>query len=230
VTTRSAAIDDLFDPLPGARVHVHRYLSDPVDLLRRHEKHCAAFVIKQPVHHRADEFFAVLSHFHERWVVHQVDRGLLVETSAGLFRPTVRLALRGLRAFFDPFEESFDLRKLIAIVLGGFALPLVASLALMDARVPVVAMIEGLTGLGSAAALAAAMAPVMWLGGAIVGWTMPNNTFVWPAICAWAGSRLLLGDAAGDWLAMGIWLFALAGVIGAANQASRWRHRILGLL
>jgi hypothetical protein len=230
VTTRSQAGNDLFEPLPGSRVHVHRYTRDPLDLKHEHDEHCKAVGTKQPVFHAHDEFAAVITGYHERWIAHQTAVGLLAETRDGQFRATFKLALRGVMAFFNPFEESFDLWKGMGVLLGGIALPMLAGLMLMDARMPLVAHLETMMGLGHAVALAAAMAPVMWLSGGVVGAIFPNNTFLWPALCAWLGSRVFLGEAGESWMALGIWLFALLLVPLAAGQGAKLKHRLTGLV
>ncbi len=56
-------------------------------------------------------------------MTHQVNRGLLKPTGDDEYGPTLRLALRGVRSFFNPFEEGLDLWKLAAVLLGGITLP-----------------------------------------------------------------------------------------------------------
>ncbi len=224
VNTRSRSITDLFDLLPGYRRHVH-VTRDPLALHRHHDQHCRERTGASPQPVVADRLLARMAEFHERWIAHQIARGLLRERDAQTCGATLRLALRGVGSFFNPFGDRFSLARLLAGLAAGLGAPLVAALALSYASVPLVATLENLLPLSNHLAEMLALAPVLLAGAASVGWILESRAVVWaPLLVSLAGWLALPHTTPDEWVCL-TWLLLLLATSAVANGASNLRHR-----
>jgi len=224
VNTRSRAITDLFDPVPGYQRHIH-LTRDPLALHRHHERHCRERTATSARSLSADRVLPRLTEFHERWIAHQMQRGLLRERDTKWCGATVRLALCGVVSFFNPFGDRFSLARLLAGLAAGLAAPLLAALALSQPNVQVVSEIQSIVPMSNHLAEILALAPVLLAGAASVGWIFESRAVVWAPLFASLAGWLTLPAATPDPAARAAWLVVLIGTTLVANSTSNSRHR-----
>jgi hypothetical protein len=229
VATRSAAADDPFDLMPGYRRFVHSHTDDALSLKQLHDTHCKGLEQKQPQHLEPAAFFDHLRDYHQRWVAYQQERGLLrrLKNDDEQAGATVRLALRGIGTFFNPFAEGFTLQRFVlALTLGLFA----PALAIAALHQPALGLIPGLveaTGWDESLVFTLAMAPVLLAGAAAVGWIFTGNAFLWSFLIAYASSRLLLPEGVDADLPRAVWIGTLASAPLLAQRVESFRNRRL---
>ncbi|HEY5657458.1 MAG TPA: hypothetical protein VIY27_06685 [Myxococcota bacterium] len=224
VNTRSRAVTDLFDLPPGYRRYVH-VTRDPLALHRHHERHCRAHTAASPQAVIGDGLLARLAEFHERWIGHQIGRGLLRERDAHTCGPTLRLALRGTLSFFDPFGDRFSLLRLLAGLAAGLGAPLIAVLALSHPSFPVVARLQSLLPLSNGLAEMLALTPVLLASAASVGWIFESRAVVWAPLLISLAGWLALPHATPDPAVRLTWLLVLLGASLTAHAAANTRLR-----
>jgi hypothetical protein len=220
VNTRSATMTDLLDVPPGMELHVHRGASGPEELLRHHERHCEPHKIREPVYRSPEELEDRLNAMHSRWLAHQEQRRLLRPRDAAPYGPTVRLALRGIRTFLDPFADQFAFPRLALALLAGFAVPVIA-IAALSVSSPFAALGAAF---GEERALLAAMAPLLLLASASVGWILDQKGMLWGLLFTWLCGRWFLPEAA-DALVLAGWLGTLLGCALISGFATSLRNR-----
>jgi hypothetical protein len=229
VNTRSRSITDLFDLPPGYRRYIH-ITRDPLALYRHHDRHSRERGAASPQPVIADRLLARLAEFHERWIAHQIDRGLLRERNPRTCGATLRLALRGVGAFFDPFGDRFSVPRLLAGLAAGLGAPLIAALALGHPSLPLMATLQSLLPMSNHLAEMLMLAPVFLAGAAGVGWMLESRAVVWaPLLVSLAGWLALPHTTPDEWVRL-TWLLLLLGTSAVANGASNLRHRSQALV
>lgn len=224
VNTRSRAITDLFDLPPGYLRYVH-VTRDPLALHQHHDRHCREHTAASPQPVIGDRLLARLAEFHERWIAHQIGRGLLRERDAQWCGATLRLALRGVASFFNPFGDRFSLARLLAGLTTGLAAPLLAALALGHPSLPLVATVQSLAPMSNHLAEMLTFAPVFLASAATLGWIFESRAVVWSPLLASLAGWLVLPPATPDAGARLAWLLVLLGTSAVANSVSNARHR-----
>jgi len=224
VNTCSRAITDLFDLVPGYERHV-QLTRDPLALKRHHERHCRDHAAASVRPLTPDRVIPRLAEFHEGWIAFQMSRGLLRERDAEWCGATLRLALRGVVSFFNPFGDRFSPARLLAALATGLAAPLLAALALGHPTVHLVSTVQSIAPMSNHLAEILALAPVFLAGAASVGWIFESRAIVWAPLLASLAGWLALPPVTPDATARAAWLFVLLGATVVANGASNLRHR-----
>jgi hypothetical protein len=227
VNTRSAAIDDPFDLLPGYHRYVHPRISDPLVLKQEHAAHCEPFAVKEAQHCDPAAMLDRLRAYHLRWITHQEDRGLLRRLRGDDVQDgaTVRLALRGIASFFNPFAEGFTTSKFLLALALGFAAPVLAITALDRAELPVVSSLMHATGLAEPLVRLLVMAPILLAGAAAAGWIFTGHALLWGFLVTYASSRLVLPAGLDDDLARAVWIGTLLAAPAVAQRVETFRNR-----
>ena len=130
LSTRNAEISDVLEALPTHIIQEQKGVRDPAKLKLAHDERARSLLIHGPVFSRPDEFEQAFDDFHERWCLHQIDRGLLVPRSddAQQLRPTVKAGLRGIANFLNPVADNFTLPRFLLAVILGLVVPVAALL------------------------------------------------------------------------------------------------------
>ncbi len=225
VSTRTAAVDDLFDPLPGHECHVHRYGADPETLRNHHQRHCERHLLKQPVHMSPGGILPGFLAHHERWTAHQVSRGLLRDRNAAEYGTSFKLALRGVLSFYNPFGDRFTMLRLLLGLLAGLAPPLLAALALAGAPAPWLVQLEASLGASPAAAQLLVLGASLLASAAAVGWIFESRAVVWSPILACLAGLLVLPESVPEPGLRAAWTGVLLATAVVANALSNLRHR-----
>jgi hypothetical protein len=229
VNTRSRTITDLFDLLPGYRRYVH-VTRDPLTLHQHHDHHCREHTAASPQPVIADRLLARMAEFHERWIAHQMGRGLLRERDAQTCGASLRLALRGVGSFFNPFGDRFSLPRLLAGLAAGLGAPLIAVLALGHPGVPLVATVQSLAPMSHHLAEMLTLAPVLLASAATLGWIFESRAVVWAPLLVSLAGWLALPHTTPDAGVRLVWLLLLLGTSAVANSTSNARHRSQALV
>jgi hypothetical protein len=224
VNTRSTSVSDLFDVPPLHHSYIHR-TRDLRALKRHHDSHCRPYQAAgvRPV--RADRVLARLAEFHQVWIAHQIARGLLRVRDTEWCGPTLRLALRGIASFFNPFGDRFSALRLLVAIASGGAVPLLVALALNHPGVPVISIVQGLVPMSNDLAVILALAPVFIAAAASVGWILESRAVMWAPLLASLVGWLTLPASTPDAIARAAWLLVLLATSAAGNGVSNARHR-----
>lgn len=216
--TRSAELSTLFDALPHQVHQAFPGLHDVARLKARHLARAEALRSREPVFAHGRDMLHEAREHHVRWVAFQEQRGLLERLPDGQCRPTVRLALRGVAAYFNPLADNFTLPRFLAGLALGSLLP--AGGVLLAPAVPVPALLEAFP----AAFRLAVLGLAFGLGGAAVGWLFTGKCFVWSLALGYLPLRLLGEQGAFAGAALVLWQG------WAADRVAAWRLRrqILG--
>jgi hypothetical protein len=223
VNTRSTAVTDLFDLPAGYARHIHPTRS-PRTLKQLHERHCQRQkVAAVPV--QASELLARMGDFHRRWIAHQLDRGLLRVVDDEWCGATVRLALRGIRSFFNPFGDRFSPLRLLVGLAAGLTAPLLVAIALSLPSLSLVPQVQSVIPVSSHLAEVLTLAPALLLAAAAVGWIFESRAVVWAPLLASGVGWLALPASSPDAFARAAWLGVLLATPVLANGVSNLRHR-----
>jgi hypothetical protein len=229
VNTRSTSVTDLFHLLPGCERHIH-YTRDPLALKRHHDRHCRAHDTAAPRPVQATALLTRMGEFHQRWIAHQIDRGLLRVVDAESCGATLRLALRGIASFFNPFGDRFSLPRMLAGLAAGLAVPLVAAFAVTLPPVYLTTQVQSLAPMSNHMAEILTLVPVFLLASAGVGWIFESRAVVWAPLLASLAGWLALPSSTPDTAARAAWLLVLIGTSLLANSVSNLRHRRQALI
>jgi hypothetical protein len=224
VNTRSTSVSDLFDVPPRHYSFVHR-TRDLAALKRHHERHCSPHQTAGVRSVRADRVLVRLSNFHESWIAHQIGRGLLRVRDAEWCGPTLRLALRGIASFFNPFGDRFSALRLVGALASGVASPLVVALALGHPSVAATSIVQSLAPMSNHLAEILTLAPVFVAAAAAVGWILESRAVMWAPLLASLVGWLVLPASTPDPAARAAWLAVLLATSAVANGVSNARHR-----
>ena len=226
VATRSAAVDELFDLLPGYELNVHRETDDPAELRRLHERHCEQHLVKQPVYTPPAAVLPKFCAFHERWGAHQVARGLLRVRDENDYGATFKLALRGVLSYFNPFGDRFTVLRLLLGVLVGLAPPMLAALAVAGPAAPWLRGLEVGLGWGPAAPELLVLGAALLASAAAVGWVFESRAVVWSPILACVAGLLVVPETVPEPGLRAAWAGVLLATPVVANALSNFRHRL----
>ena len=221
LSTRNAEISDVLEALPTHIIQEQKGVRDPAKLKLAHDERARSLQIHGPVFSRPDEFEQAFDDFHERWCLHQVERGLLVPRSDDprRLRPTVKAGLRGIANFLNPMADNFTLpRFLLALVLGA-VVPVAALLWLAGPGSWLVTRIAAATGLSPVFCLTACLALILTGVGALVGHLFLGKAFIWVFLLTYFVLRLIGPD--GTWTAVALSLWT--GIV--ANWTTSLRER-----
>jgi hypothetical protein len=213
LTTVNAELSSVFDRMPHQVKQKCVGVGDPSLLKARHDRKAAELAARQPRSPHGVDPLEEFREFHRRFCDFQVARGLLVPVNAaGRHHPTIRTALRGVANFYNPMADNFTPGRLMAAVLAGAGLPLIAAwlVDLQAAGRP-----EGFPFIAFPPAQRVAFLGSMWLmAGGAVGWIFSSKQMIWAAILGYISLRLTHGSAS---------VLAAVVMAMAAEAASRIR-------
>jgi len=225
LSTRNAEISNVLEDLPAHVIQEQKGTRDPAKLKLAHDERARSLVIHGPLYSRPEEFVQAFDDFHERWCLHQIERGLLVPRSDDprQLRPTLKAGLRGIANFLNPVADNFTLPRFSLAVVLGLVVPVAALLWLGGPGSWVVARAAAATGLSPQACLTACLALILTGVGALVGHLFLGKAFIWSFLMTYVVLRLI--GPAGAWtaVALGLW----TGIVANWTAGIRERHQKL---
>jgi hypothetical protein len=207
LSTRNAEISDVLEALPEHIIQERKGVRHPAKLKLEHDERANSLLIHGPLYSRPDEFEIAFDDFHERWCLHQIDRGLLVPRSDDpqRLRPTVKAGLRGIANFLNPMADNFTLpRFLLAVVLGA-VLPVATLLWLGGPGSWLVIRIATETGLSPVFCLTACLALILTGVGALIGHLFLGKAFIWGFLVTYVVLRLIGPQGAWTAVVLSLW-------------------------
>jgi hypothetical protein len=187
LTTRNMQAKSIMDQPPYEVLQERPGLSDPAQLKREHDRKAAT--MGQPVAPPADakSVFADIQSEHQRFSDFYLQKGdLSLEIGAESYTITDKVLSRAIRNHLDPFGQNLPLRRFLPAALVAIGLPLLAITKL--------APIAAHAALGSAfppftAGRLVVLASYL-VAGAILGYLLENNTFLWTLLLTYLAFRV----------------------------------------
>lgn len=208
--TNNAQLSSLFERMPHQVVEVLPAIGDVERLKQRHDRRVEELRHKGERWPQGRDVVAELVEFHRRWIDFHVSRGALRwDATAQVYRPTTKLAVRGVAAFFNPLRDNFSLARLFLGLAAGVGTPWLGELAM--GHWPTVALLSGW--LGSTGRVAFVVPAVAFtIAGAAVGWLFTNKSFIWAFLLGFIAVRVVGVETT---LLMPLWMGVVADRLGA---------------
>jgi hypothetical protein len=221
LSTRNAEISEVLDVLPMHVVQERKGVKDPGKLKLTHDKRARDLLIHGPLYSSPDDFVQVFDEFHERWCLHQIEKGLLVPRSDDpqRLRPTVKAGLRGIANFLNPIADNLTMQRFLLAVVLGITVPAAAMAWLAGPGLWLVDRTAAVSGLTPESCLLGCMGVLVTGVGVVVGLLFVGKSFIWSFLLTYILLRLI--GPAGLWatVALGLW----SGIV--ANWAAGRRER-----
>ncbi len=221
LSTRNAEISDVLATVPGHIIQERKDVGDPAKLKLAHDTRARDLLVHGPLHSRPDDFERAFDEFHERWCLHQIDRGLLVPRSDDpqRLRPTVKAGLRGIANFVNPLADNFTVSRFVAAIVLGIVAPVAAVHWLRGQGWWVVTGLAAETGLSPELCATGCTAAVLSGVGVLVGTLFVGKAFIWGFLLSYAVVRMTGPTGAWTALALSLWVAIVA------DRAAIWRER-----
>jgi hypothetical protein len=225
LSTRNAEISDVLEALPTNVIQEQKGVRSPAKLKLAHDERARSLLIHGPLFSRPDEFEQAFDDFHERWCLHQIDRGLLVPRSddAQQLRPTIKAGMRGIANFLNPVADNFTLPRFLLAVILGLVVPVAALVWLGGSGSWLVTRVAAETGLSPQACLTACLALILTGVGALVGHLFLGKAFIWGFLVTYVVLRLI--GPAGAWTTVTLSLWT--GIVASWTTGLRERRQKL---
>lgn len=186
LTTRNRKLSVLDCP-PFQIVQEYPQLDDPAELKRLHDVRAQSMGC--PVAPPADlaGIFKDLQSEHERFSLYRVASGTLrLLPDGGGYVATDKTFWRGIRNYLNPFAHSFSIRRFLPAALLAAALPALAFLYFA----PAAAQAARNIGFPPTLAAEAVIIACYLVAGAIIGYVLERQTFVWVFLLTYVSVRL----------------------------------------
>ena len=187
LTTRNMRAKSIMDQPPYEVVQERPGLSDPAPLKREHDR--KAVTMGQPVAPPADakSVFADIQSEHQRFSDFYLQKGdLSLDIGADSYTITDKVLSRAIRNHLNPFAQNLPMRGFLPAALVAIALPLLAitKLAPIAAHAALGSVFSPFTA-GRLVILASYL-----VAGAILGYLLENNTFLWTLLLTYLAFRV----------------------------------------
>lgn len=191
LTTRNMRLKSLMNEPPWRIMQECPRINDPAELRRRHMARVTKIdSVPLPA---ASDFASVSKEFqsgHERYSQHQVQTGIYrLHPSGAFYVLTNKVGWRGIRNFLNPFAQRFSPWRFVPAALAGISLPVFASVM----AAPLAAQHAQALGLAPELASSLMMLSAYGLAGAIVGYLLEKNTFLWSFLLTYLGVGAVIG-------------------------------------
>jgi hypothetical protein len=187
LTTRNMQVRTIMDRPPYQTVQERPEISEPAELKREHDRKVATLGCPVAPPSDADSIFRDVQAEHVRFSEFQLSCGNykpLLDGSGYAFAD--RVHWRGIRNHLNPFAHRFSLKRFLPAALTGLALPLLAVMYLAPAAG------EATRNTGFPPLIAAESVTLFCylIAGAIIGYLLERNTFVWVFLLTYLALRL----------------------------------------
>jgi len=194
--TRNMPLKSVMDRLPNHIMQECPHTSDLAALKRNHDARAAQLGPAVPGPHGAQEIFREVQSEHERFSIHQLEKGIYKRSEDGnSYQITNKAANRGIVNFFNPFASRISIPQVLFTGLIRAVLPLFGILQLA----PVVAANSQGISFGFFSASTLAIAACYALAGAIIGLSGGPTNYAWIMLVTYAPAHFIAGWTFG-WL------------------------------
>jgi len=220
LSTRNMRIKSVLDKPPYQVVQECPGITEPAAMKRKHDSRAASLAC--PVSPPCDTAttFKDLQAEHERFGAHQVSRGSLrLNPDGNSYTITDKVRWRGIRNHLNPLANRFPFRHFIPAALVAVALPSFAVLKLAPAAADAARNV----GFSPFAAAEAVTLASYLIAGALIGYVLERQTFVWVFLLTYLSVRILAGNHLGP-----VPYSAFAGSVAySVAQAKKRRRAVL---
>ncbi len=220
LTTRNMRLKSVMDRPPYQTVQECPAITDPAEMKRKHDKRAASMGCPVPPPSDAKSTFKDVQAEHQRFSAYQLSRGSFRLTPDGsAYASTDRVFWRGIRNHLNPFAHRFSVRRFLPAALAAVVLPLYAVTTLA----PAAAQAARNLGFPPLAAAQAVTLACYLVAGALIGYVLERQTFVWVFLLTYLSVRIFAGVQLGP-----LPYSAFAGSVAySVAQAKKRRRAVL---
>jgi hypothetical protein len=220
LTTRNMRLRSLLDRPPYQVVQERPGISDPAEMKRVHDKRAARMGYAVPPPSEAASVFKDVKSEHVRFSEYQLSQETYKLNPDGkTYSFTDKAHWRGIRNHLNPFAHRFSARRFLPAALVAMALPLVGVTKLAPAAADAARNV----GFPPAAAATAVTLACYLCAGAIIGYVLERQTFVWVFLLTYLSVRIFAGVPLGP-----VPYSAFAGSVAySVAQAKKRRRAVL---
>ncbi len=194
LTTRNMGLKTLMDRPPYQLVQERPGITDPSEMKCIHDRKAVTMGCPLPPPSDAASTFKDIRSEHIRFSDYQVSRGIYKLNADGKsYSMTDKPHWRGIRNQLNPFAHRFSVRRFLPAALVAMALPLFGVMKLAPAAADAARNI----GFPPAAAETAVILACYLCAGAIIGYVLERQTFVWVFLLTYLSVRIFSGTALG---------------------------------
>jgi hypothetical protein len=220
LTTRNMKLKTILDRPPYQVVQECPQVSEPSEMKRIHD--ARAQTMGCPVAPAAEpaSIFKDVQSEHERFTAHQLTTGAYKLLPGGnSYALADKAHWRGIRNHLNPFAHRFSIRQFLPAAIIAAALPVFAVLHLAPAAAHAARNI----GFSPVVASEAIILACYLVAGAIIGYVLERQTFVWVFLLTYVSVRLFAGANLGP-----VPYSAFAGSVAySVAQAKKRRRAVL---
>lgn len=194
--TRNMPLKSVMDRLPNQIMQECPHTTDIAALKRKHDAKAAELGVALPPPHGTQEIFKEVQSEHERFSLHQLERGIYKRSEDGhSYQITNKAANRGIVNFFNPFASRISIPQVLFTALVGAVFPL---FGILKAAPFVAANSPGLS-FGFFTAPTVTIAACYAVAGAIIGLSGGPSNYLWIMLVTYAPAHFIAGWTFG-WL------------------------------
>jgi hypothetical protein len=219
LTTRNMRLKSILDRPPYQTVQECPEISEPSEMKRRHDARartmgCPVTPLSDPVAIIKD-----VQSEHERFCQYELASGAYQPLPDGNYAIADKAHWRAIRNNLNPFAQGVSLRRFLLPALVSAALPV---FALLDFA-PAAAEAARSVGFSPLVAAEAVTLACYLVAGAIIGYVLERQTFVWVFLLTYISVRIFAGDLLGP-----VPYSAFAGSVAySVAQAKKQRRAVL---
>lgn len=220
LTTRNMRIKSILDRPPYHIVQERPGITEPAEMKREHDNRAATMGCPVPPPSDASGTFKDVQSEHVRFSEYQLARGALRMNEDGKsYSIADKAHWRAIRNHLNPFAHRFSVRRFLPAALVAMALPLLAVTRLA----PDAADAARNLGFPPLAAAEAVTLACYMIAGALIGYVLERQTFVWVFLLTYLSVRIFAGDHLGP-----VPYSAFAGSVAySVAQAKKRRRAVL---
>jgi hypothetical protein len=193
-TTRNMHLKSVMDRPPYQIVQECPGVTDPAEMKRKHDSRVSSMGCPTAPPSGAASTFKDVQAEHARFSAYQISQGSFRLSPDGTsYVLTDKVFWRGIRNHLNPFVHRFSVRRFLPAALIAMALPLFAVLRLASAAADAARTI----GFPPDVAAQAVTIACYMIAGALIGYVLERQTFVWVFLLTYLTVRIVFGGPLG---------------------------------
>lgn len=216
LTTRNMKLKSVLDRPPYQIVQECPQVSEPSKMKRRHDAKAQRMGCPVAPPADADAIFKDVQSEHERFCAHQLASGSFRPLPGGGYAVADKALWRGIRNYLNPFAHRFSVARFLPAALLAAGLPVLAILKLA----PAAAEAARHVGFPPMTAATAVTLACYMVAGAVIGYVLERQTFVWVFMLTYLSVRIFAGVGLGP-----VPYSAFAGAVAYSVAQAKQRRR-----
>jgi len=219
LTTRNLPIKTILDRPPYQVVQERPGITEPVEMKCEHDQRAASMGCPAPPPADAPSTFKDVQSEHVRFSEYQLSQGIYNLNADGQsYSITDKAHWRGIRNFLNPFAHRFSIRRFLPAASVATVLPLFAIIKFAPAAADAARNI----GFPPVTAAEAVILASYLIAGAIIGYVLERQTFVWVFLLTYLSVRIFAGGHLGP-----VPYSAFAGSVAYSVAQAKKRRRVV---